>query len=143
MSGLIQWQAYRFLDARLSEALSTHRLSAPEWKALGIICDEGHLSSTDLSAKLMVRAALVTRIVASLVAKELVTSVANENDARARVIGATAQGQQVLSSLEPIVQKHLQPLLQGVKTESMKIYMDTLSQIVLNGCKLPAGKGAD
>lgn len=133
VSGLIQWQAYRFLDAQLSKALATHHISAPEWKTLGIICDEGSIGSLDLSSKLMVRAALVTRIVTSLVEKKLVTSSVSEKDGRARVIMATPHGLRTLSSLEPVVREYLQPLLQGLKAGSMESYMETLSQIVANG----------
>lgn len=136
-AGILQWQSYRVLEDHLSQALFPHKLSAPEWKVLGIVFDATAsgigIRSLQIAKRLGVKPPLVTRILESLEYKKLICSKPLKEDGRVRMIELSKKGEENLLKASLSVEKAMQKLLRGVRPQEMGAYKNVLLKILENG----------
>lgn len=134
-AGLLQWQSYRVLEDHLDQALLPYKLSAPEWKTLGIIFDATStgIRSLQIAEKLGVKPPLVTRILESLEYKKLVTIQTVKEDGRVRMVKLSKKGETSLLEASQSAERAMEKLLRGVRSEDRVAYKSVLLKILENG----------
>ena len=135
VSGILQWQSYRVLEEHLDRGLIQQKLSAPEWKTLGVIydaCSDG-IRSLHISKMLGVKPPLVTRILESLETKKLVSINAVKEDGRVRMVRMTKKGEETFLKASECVEEAMKRVLHGVSPSEMKVYKIVLLKILENG----------
>lgn len=136
-TGILQWQSYRVLEEHLDRGLTQQKLSAPEWKTLGVIydaCSDG-IRSLHIAKMLGVKPPLVTRILESLETKKLVSISTVKEDGRVRMVRMTKKGKEVFLKASESVEEVMKTLLQGVSPGERKAYKSVLLKILENGKK--------
>lgn len=137
-AGILQWQSYRILEEHLDRSLEIHKISAPEWKTLGIVFDAGKdgIRSLQIAKKLGVKPPLVTRVLESLERKKLINIRHLKEDARVRLVLLTSRGEKVFLDASMAVGMAMYRLLDGVAAKDRKAYKRVLIQILENGREL-------
>ena len=131
--GLVQAKAYRTLKQKTNTFLAPHGLTASEWALLGLLFEtkEGH-TLTDISVALGVKGPLVTRMVATLLEKNVVSIKKTDTDSRMKRLVLTAVGRNLVARLEPLLRKESVTWVKGATTRDLISYLRVLHLIVRN-----------
>ena len=88
--------------SRFRPLLHRGNFSEQQWRALRILTDQGDQTSAEISALSCIHKVSISRIVASLERRGLVSRCASETDARASYISLTKQGRALV---EPLIEE--------------------------------------
>lgn len=133
ISGVIHGKAHRVVMSHVSNVLLPYNLSAPEWKLLGMLAENGGVKLAKLAELLGVEAPLVTSLVDSLEKKNLVRRKNDPQDKRAKIIEATKKALIMLEDIEPKILAKAGILFDGVSQDDLRTYLRVLDTIVKNG----------
>jgi DNA-binding MarR family transcriptional regulator len=134
ISGTIQTRAYRLLRQRVVEVLSAYDLTPTYWSMLGIIMESRDgIRQTDVAKLLQVKPPLVTMMTRELQSRDLIVSVTNQFDARAKLLTTTPAGKKFVKTIEASMSKMLDGLLEGLSESDMLTYQKVLTTIIANG----------
>ena len=133
ISGTIQTRAYRLLREQVIGVLSEYQLTPTYWSMLGIIFNSRDgIRQTDVASALHVKPPLVTMMTKELQSRELITSVTNQFDARAKLLTTTPAGKKYIKTVEAHLSKVLEGLLVGLTEAEMLTYQKVLTTIIAN-----------
>lgn len=135
-TGLLQWKAYRTLEAFHNPILARYRTTHTEWKLLELLYDEGELRVTEIAGKLGVRTPLITRTLKTLLYKKNIIIGNHSRDKRVKCVDTTAKGEKKLAQIEGDIQKMLKRILRGIPSKKIEIYKEVLTVILRNGKSL-------
>ncbi|MDO8566072.1 MAG: MarR family transcriptional regulator [Candidatus Moranbacteria bacterium] len=135
-TGLLQWKAYRTLEAFHNPILAKYRTTHTEWKLLELVHDEGELRVTEIAGKLAVRTPLITRTLKTLLYKKNIVIGKHSRDRRVKCVDITVKGKKRLAQIEKDIQKILGRILRGIPSKKIEVYKEVLTGIVRNGKSL-------
>jgi DNA-binding MarR family transcriptional regulator len=136
VTGTIQTRAYRLLRQQVVEVLGEYDLSPTYWAMLGVIYESRDgIRQTDVAKALQVKPPLVTMMARELQNRELIASVTNQFDARAKLLTTTPAGKKHIKIVEANLGKMLENLLDGLTTADMHTYQNVLTTIISNSEK--------
>lgn len=131
-AGLLQGKAYRVLSDHVSTTLQPFDLSITEWKILGQLYDKEKLQLNEIAKILEVEPPLITKLVARMETKDLVSRTANLDDKRVKIVEISKQGKKLIPEIEKKVKQSLKNLLKGVNLHDLVIYAKVLKAIAAN-----------
>jgi DNA-binding MarR family transcriptional regulator len=131
--GLMQSRAYRALQEQIHEALGAYDLNPSYWSMLGIICEaQDGIRQVEIARKLDVKPPLITAMVRELENRELIQSMQNQFDARAKLVALTPKGKKYIKLVEAGLQSTINKLLDGATENDIRAYHKVLKTIVSN-----------
>lgn len=92
--------------ARQAEQLyaKRFRLSAPEWRIVAVLGEQGGVNSSAVIAQTAMDKVRVSRAVAKLLKAGLITRETNPQDRRHAVLGLTVSGREIFAQIVPLIQ---------------------------------------
>jgi DNA-binding MarR family transcriptional regulator len=114
---------------QIGRLLRPLNVSAAGGLVLGILRDQGPVSPSGLSDRLIVTRATVTGVLDSLEARGFVHRTANAIDRRGQVVAITPAGVAVLQELRTIVHRHEKAWLGGLSDVDLRGYIERLHRI--------------
>lgn len=122
-AGMLQAAAYRNLTTFMTKALSPSNITMSEWSLLGILASSGPSRPSDIAAIMDVKTPMATRLLKSLISKELVTEIKISEDQRSKLIGLTSKGKKLLDKQEIIVRAGMRDYMKGVDLNDLVAYL--------------------
>jgi DNA-binding MarR family transcriptional regulator len=108
-------------------------ISLPDWRVLAILGRFQNMSVRDVAARSQMDKAMVSRSVARLVKRDLVSSQATANDGRLVALSLTVAGQEMYAAIMPIAlerQQHLSDCLTDEERVAFDRAIDKLMRVV-------------
>ena len=103
---------------------------------LGVIAQAPDgIRHVEIARKLHVKAPLITTMARSLQQRDLIQSVQNQFDARAKLLALTPAGKKLLKIVESDIDTELSMLLSGLNETEMTTYHKVLQTIINNDKK--------
>jgi MarR family transcriptional regulator for hemolysin len=131
--GSVQTRAYALLRENVYAVLSKYDLTPTYWSMLGIILEaRDGIRQAEVARMMNVKAPLITLMAREMQNRELLQSVHNQFDARAKLLSVTAQGKKFIKSTDIELQKQLTYLLNGLTESDLIAYQKVLTTIVTN-----------
>ncbi len=129
--GLLQAKSYRILKKKTTAFLSVYDLSTVDWALLGILYEtsEETLYLIDIADALGVKPPFVTRIIAELQKRGLVTIEKSNVDSRAKNIHLTKEGSSLVVTIERKLRVVSRTWITGVSPLDFLAYMRVLEAI--------------
>lgn len=137
VTGAVQTKAYRLLRDRVYGVLLQYDLTPTHWAMLGMALEaRDGVRQVDVAKQLHVKAPMVTMLVRTLLEKDLVQSVTNQFDARAKLLAITPTGRKFIKAVETDMSAMLGQLLIGLTEADMQTYHKVLTTIINNDKRL-------
>lgn len=134
--GVLQAHAYRVLKTHTNAHLAPYDLKSMEWAILGMLFAQSEgLRHAEIAEALGVKKPFVTRMIAQLSTKCLVTTSVDKNDKRARVVLLTTEGKKIVPTIEGKIRRQMRGLVEGVSARDLIGYMRVLEAITRNNEK--------
>lgn len=114
---------------QIGRLLRPLNVSAAGGLVLGILRDDGPMSPSGISERLIVTRATVTGVLDSLEQRKFVRRSANPADRRSLVVEITPKGLNVLQELRTIVHRHEKAWLAGFSDLDLRAYIEQLHRI--------------
>ena len=128
--GLLQAKAYRVLKRKTGAFLEAYTLTTIEWALLGLVYEKkAGEAPTELGAILGVKGPFVTRLIAALQKKKLVTIEKSPTDSRAKIVMLTAHGRTQVEHIESLLRIESKTWIKGVSTRDIISYISVLNAI--------------
>jgi DNA-binding MarR family transcriptional regulator len=138
ITGTTQAKAYRLLRERVYGVLEQYELTPTYWSMLGIIRQaRDGVRQVEIADNLHVKAPLITVMSQDLQRRNLIHSVQNQFDARAKLLAITPSGKKFMRTVETDLNVVLEQLLYGLTREDMAIYNRVLETIIANDKTMP------
>ena len=125
---------YRF--SMISKALAQHTLlyverefglNLAEYRVLTVLADRDKPSTRDIAAHTQMDRAHVTRALADLIARGLVTQIVDQGDRRLRVVDMTSAGRAIMASTVPFMVERQERLERSLSALELRILWKALS----------------
>lgn len=130
-------KAYRVLRQGVTDCLSQFSINPTAWMLLGALAGSSSgLQSSELADILNVKAPLVTVLVRALTHKDLIHTIPQPNDRRAKVIVLTQKGKHFVEKVEAAMNQELDRLLHGISRPDLEAYRRVLESIITNADSL-------
>ena len=137
ITGTVQTQAYQALREHVYGVLSEYDLTPSYWSMLGIIMEARNgVRQAEIARAMHVKAPLITVMARQLQKREIVQSVQNQFDARAKLLAITPEGKKFVKTVEQALYKELNGLLTGLTEKDLMTYHKVLTTIIANDLKL-------
>ncbi|GAC1499610.1 MAG: hypothetical protein NVS1B10_02520 [Candidatus Saccharimonadales bacterium] len=128
-----QTKAYRLLKEHVYSVLDEYDLTPSHWSMLGIIAEaRDGVRQVEVAHTMHVKPPFVTAIGHQLQGRGLITRVANQFDARAKLIALTPEGKKFMKTVEAALSSHLNVLLAGLTDAELTTYHKVLTTIIAN-----------
>jgi DNA-binding MarR family transcriptional regulator len=114
------------------ESLEVSGLSLPEYRVLVVLQNLGVAGVVALQKAMLIDKAWISRTLASLVQKKLVTSQADAGDARRTLFRATAKGERAAEALMERAFQRQERILQGFSAKEVQQLLTYLDRIQAN-----------
>lgn len=129
-AGLLQARAFRVLKKRTNDVLAPHDLNASDWGILGLLIDHPKgLAQKQIATEVGVKPPLVTRALAKLQNRHLVSLMVHPDDSRVRVVSITKQGRSFVDKIEKDMTTMLYDTFDGISQRDRLGYVKTLLAI--------------
>lgn len=137
ITGTVQAQAYRLLREHVYAVLAQYELTPTYWSMLGIITDaRDGVRQVEIANVLHVKAPLITAMAKQLQDRDIIQSVQNQFDARAKLLAITPNGRKLIKTVEIELNKELEKLLVGLNKNDLVAYHKVLTTIISNNADL-------
>lgn len=137
IAGSTQSKAYRLLREYVYEALGEYDLKPSYWTMLGLLAQaKDGIRQVEIAHEMHVKAPLVTAMAKHLQDRQLVQSVQNQFDARAKLLALTPAGKKFVKMVEADLNRSLMGLLSGLTELELQAYFKVLQTIIANDEKL-------
>lgn len=133
LTGSVQTQAYRLLREHVYTVLTQYDLTPSYWSMLGVILDaKDGIRQVEIARMMHVKAPLITAMSKQMEERNIVQSVQNQFDARAKLLAITPSGRKFMKQVEIELDAQLEQLLDGLTETDMVTYHKVLTTIVAN-----------
>jgi DNA-binding MarR family transcriptional regulator len=129
--GLVQAQAYRYLQAHFQAALKPFDLTIPEWSLLGLLYDHNEMTLTQITAALKSKASHPTVLVDRLEERDLVHRSVHKNDKRTKLVALTPKGKALVPEIENIARAHIGQAVGHVDRKLLENYFQVLQLLAV------------
>lgn len=109
-----------------------HKISPEEWAILLVLWGKGPQSPSTLADVTVKDRTTVTRLIDTMVRKDLVTRTEDANDRRRSVVSLTAHGTGLKADLVPIAQRLITQSMANISAEDIAVTMRTLQAMTTN-----------
>jgi DNA-binding MarR family transcriptional regulator len=131
--GTIQTRAYVILRANVFNVLNSNDITSTHWTMLSIILEaKDGIRQADIAKKMNVKPPLITVLVRQMEKRGLLQIVANQFDARAKLLSVTSEGKKFTKSVEIELHKVVDKLLVGLTENYLITYQKVLNAIIVN-----------
>ncbi len=128
-AGMIQAAAFRNLTAFMSKALLPSNITMSEWSLLGALATNDCMRPSDIATLMDVKTPMATRLVKSLVEKELIHEKPVSGDQRGKMIAMTTKGQELLDKEEIRIRDAMRDYMSDVPREDLNAYLRVLAHL--------------
>jgi DNA-binding MarR family transcriptional regulator len=133
ITGSIQTKAYRILREEVYAVLDQYELTPTHWSMLGIIVQaRDGVRQAEIARTIHVKAPMVTIMARDLQKREIIKSVQNQFDARAKLLALTPEGKKFVKIVEASLNKTLKQLLTNLTEKDLITYHKVLVTIITN-----------
>lgn len=133
ITGNVQTKAHRLLRERVYAVLEQYELTPTYWSMLGaIIQSPDGVRQVEIARMLHVKAPLITSMAKDLEQRNLIKSVQNQFDARAKLLAVTPEGRKFAKSVDLDLNHELERLLKGLTDSELQTYHKVLTTIIAN-----------
>lgn len=128
-AGTLQSRANRTVRSFMGRSLRPHHLSTTGWALLGVVAKTRGARPSQIADELGVKRPMVTQLVREFEKRDLVKSVADPDDTRAKRIVLTPHGYVFVEMLETKLRQDLHGFLGDVPIEELTTYFRVLRKI--------------
>jgi MarR family transcriptional regulator for hemolysin len=133
ITGTMQTQAYRLLREHVYAVLAQYELTPTYWSMLGIILEaRDGVRQVEIAKAMNVKAPLITAMSKQMESRNILQSVQNQFDARAKLLAITPEGRKLMKQVETELHQALGKLLTGLTEADLITYHKVLTTIVAN-----------
>ena len=133
MTSTVQAQAYRLLREHVYAVLTKYDLTPSYWSLLGVILESRDgVRQVEIAKAMHVKAPLITAMTKQMEERNIVQSVQNQFDARAKLLAITPSGRKFIKQVEADLNDSLGHLLKGLNEADLQAYHKVLTTIVAN-----------
>jgi DNA-binding MarR family transcriptional regulator len=133
ITGTTQTKAYRLLREHVYGVLEQYDLTPTYWSMLGVIMQaRDGVRQAEIARTMHVKAPLVTAMARKLQDRDIVQSVQNQFDARAKLLAVTPSGKKFIKTVEIDLHHTLDKLLVGLTENDLRAYHKVLTTIITN-----------
>jgi MarR family transcriptional regulator for hemolysin len=133
ITGTMQTQAYRLLREHVYAVLAQYELTPTYWSMLGIILEaRDGVRQVEIAKAMNVKAPLITAMAKQMEERNILQSVQNQFDARAKLLAITPEGRKLMKQVETELYHALGKLLTGLTEADLITYHKVLTTIVAN-----------
>lgn len=133
ITGTAQTKAYRLLREHVYAVLAQYELTPTYWSMLGIIMDaRDGVRQVEIANTMHVKAPLITAMAKQMQDRDIVQSVQNQFDARAKLLAITPSGRKYIKMIEIELNNELEKLLVGLSENDLITYHKVLTTIISN-----------
>lgn len=137
ITGTVQSQAYRLLREHVYGILAQYDLTPTYWAMLGIILEaRDGVRQVEIANTMHVKAPLITAMTHQMQNRDIVQSVQNQFDARAKLLAITPNGRKFMKTVENELNQELAKLLVGLTEADLIAYHKVLTTIIANDAAL-------
>jgi DNA-binding MarR family transcriptional regulator len=115
-----------FVAGFTRDALDAEDLSIVMWRVLAALSNSGGQRQTDLAAMTSIEVSTLSRVVARLLKRGLITRERSASDNREVAVALSAQGRALVRRLIPIARKHEQRAVARLPARELEIARQTL-----------------
>ena len=138
MTSTVQAQAYRLLREHVYAVLTQYDLTPSYWSMLGVILESRDgVRQVEIARAMHVKAPLITAMTKQMEDRNIVQSVQNQFDARAKLLAITPSGRKFMKQVEIDLNARLKLLLVGLNEADLQAYQKVLTTIVANNATMP------
>lgn len=128
-----QMKAYRLLRQHVYAVLSEYDLTPSYWSMLGIIMEaRDGVRQVEIARTMHVKAPLITNMAKHLQQRDIINSVQNQFDSRAKLLAITPNGRKFIKTVENALHQELDKLLVGLTEQDLVTYHKVLTTIIAN-----------
>ncbi len=127
--GLIQAQAYRYLQVQFQAALAPFELTIPEWSLLGLLYDNKEMNLTQITQALKTKASHPTVLVDQLEKRGLVSRSLHRKDKRTKIVSLTAKGKDLVPNVEMQARVRIGLAVGHIDRELLEDYFKALQML--------------
>ena len=113
--------------------LAQHGFNEQQWRVIRVLSESGAIDQTQLAERASLLGPSLTRIVANLSQRELVTQKRDEGDQRRRLIALTAKGEATISAILPQSQTIYASLEKHIGKDKIAALLDLLEEVTQAG----------
>lgn len=128
-AGMLQAAASRNLTAFMTKALLPSNITMSEWSLLGALAVNECMRPSDIATLMDVKTPMATRLVKSLVEKDLIHEQPVSGDQRGKMIAMTPKGQQLLDEQEVIIRAAMREYMVDVPFDDLNAYLRVLAHL--------------
>lgn len=125
-------RTYLFMRKRFDERLREHQLTTSQFEVLGSLYQNSPMDQQVLQHKSGVTSATLTGILDKLEDRKCLVRTSSPNDARAKQVSLTAQGEELFSHLINMVEEFEGMMLRGFSAAERLLLTDWLERIASN-----------
>jgi DNA-binding MarR family transcriptional regulator len=136
--------AYAFADVlRMTcvEQGKVYVVTPPQWGVMAVLHGNEGMTVGTISQKRGVDAPTVTGIIKRLEQNGLIERVNDREDRRVVKVSLTAEGENILRFLTPVVEIFQQRMLQGLSEAEKQTFLENLQRIIVNLTDVAEGTG--
>ena len=126
---MLQAAAYRNLTAFMSKALTPSHITMSEWSLLGVLAVSGEARPSDIATRMDVKTPMATRLIQSLIEKDLVAEYKVSVDQRGKMIVMTAAGKKLLAAEELTIRQAMRAYMADVPREDLIGYLRVIEYL--------------
>ena len=131
MGRLVASLAY-FLDRGLAQQMSPYDLLPLDVQLLVICREMGECTATQLATLLPVDAARISRLVNTLVEKDVLRRRRLRSDRRVVMLSLSAPGEDLTAEVAQRIQDYYSRVTEGISEEDMRVFTDAALKIIAN-----------
>lgn len=128
-AGMLQAASNRNLTTFLTNALKSSNITTSEWSALGILATTGESRPSDMAMIMDVKTPMATRLISSLLEKNLVAERKISQDQRGKLIVLTPEGKKLLDQEELVIREGMREYLKDVDLGELATYLKVVEYI--------------
>jgi homoprotocatechuate degradation regulator HpaR len=115
--------------SRFRPMLSDHGFNEQQWRVVRVLSESGAIDQTDLAERASLLGPSLTRIIAGLSNRGMVTQVTDKKDRRRRLIDLTTQGRDSIEAALPESQRIYAELETTIGRDKIEALLDLLEEV--------------
>lgn len=120
----------KMMQMRLEALLRDHDLTRLEWCVLSGVALEGHDSPSDLAEHVGITRPAVSRLLKTLVQRELIERKLRDTDGRSRKLNVTAKGKELIAICLPLVEHNQEHFANKLNCDQQRALNEALDLIM-------------
>jgi DNA-binding MarR family transcriptional regulator len=129
-----------FVESYIREALDAEKLSIAMWRVLAALSNNGGQRQIDIAVRTSIDVSTLSRIVARLLRRGLITRVRSREDSREVVVALSPEGKALVRRLIPFAQRIERDAISRISTRDLDVARKVLRQMYGNLADTPKTK---